>query len=425
LLLVADNPPQADHINIIDTWPAKLNTHEGITSPKAPTELRYTTDGTEWGFQIPSIVDRHQWFKIGLHEKTTAVAGKTSDQLTTEYLAELYKHLMYTLEQKIGAALLRNQQIEFCLTVPAIWRETAKEKTKAACQKAGFKTNTEIYLVSEPEAAAISALHGLDPHGLQIGESFVLCDAGGGTVDLITYTITALHPILCVREAASGTGGLCGSTFLNRRFGEFLSKRLGGEAGWDNEILAEAMERFDTVIKKQYSPSSDGDEGYTVLVPGLANNPKLGIRRGRFTIRPADMRAVFEPIILKIIELVRGQISSSRVPIRAVLLVGGFGQNAYLKERMRAALGGTEVLQPPGAWTAIVSGAVMMGLARANRALAQVSVVSRSARKHYGVELIIPFNAAVHAPSTKYVLLLLLCPRPLIVRVPADDDVMV
>jgi molecular chaperone DnaK (HSP70) len=373
-----------------------------MTSPKVPTELRYTSEGTEWGFQIPSIVDRHQWFKIGLNDKTvSSTAGKTSDQLTTDYLAELYKHLMYTLEQNIGASLLRSQQIEFCLTVPAIWREAAKEKTKVACQKAGFKTSTEIHLVSEPEAAAISALHGLDPHGLQVGESFVLCDAGGGTVDLITYTITALHPILSVREAASGTGGLCGSTFLNRRFGEFLTKKLGGEVGWDNEILAEAMDRFDTVIKKQYSPANDGDEGYTVLVPGLANNLKLGIRRSKFTIKPADMRAVFEPIILKIIELVRGQITSSKVPIRAVLLVGGFGQNAYLKERMRAALGGTEVLQPPGAWTAIVSGAVMMGLARASWKLAQVSVVSRAARKHYGVELIIPFNAAVHSPSTR------------------------
>jgi hypothetical protein len=66
---------------------------------------------------------------------------------------------------------------------------------------------------------------------------------------LISYTITALHPILNVREAAGGTGGLCGSTFLNRRFGEFLSQKLGGEAGWDDETLAEAMERFDSVVR--------------------------------------------------------------------------------------------------------------------------------------------------------------------------------
>jgi hypothetical protein len=94
-------------------------------------------------------------------------------------------------------------------------------------------------------------LQGLDPHGLKIGESFVLCDAGGGTVDLISYTITNLKPILKVREAAPGSGGLCGSTFLNRRFGEFLVQKLGQEEGWDDEILAEAMERFDSVVSNK------------------------------------------------------------------------------------------------------------------------------------------------------------------------------
>lgn len=39
-------------------------------------------------------------------------------------------------------------------------------------------------MISEPEAAAIYALDRIDKHDLQIGDTFVLCDAGGGTVDL-------------------------------------------------------------------------------------------------------------------------------------------------------------------------------------------------------------------------------------------------
>lgn len=65
---------------------------------------------------------------------------------------------------------------------------------------------------------------------------------------MISYTITALYPILKVKEAASGTGGLCGSTFLNRRFGEFLTNKLENVEGWDDELFAEAMERFDSVV---------------------------------------------------------------------------------------------------------------------------------------------------------------------------------
>ena len=111
------------------------------------------------------------------------------------------------------------------------------------------------------------------------------------------------------------------------------------------------------------------------------------------------MKAVFEPVVMKIIELVKGQIKASEKRIRTVLLVGGFGQNNYLKERLRAALGGVEVLQPPNAWTAVVRGAVMMGLSRANSKLASVGVVSRAARKHYGIELGINYNSAIHDAS--------------------------
>jgi len=82
--------------------------------------------------------------------KAPAAGQKSSEELTTDYLTELYKHLMYTLEQKLGASILRTVPLEFCLTVPAIWSEVAKEKTLKACQNAGFTSDAEILLVSEP-----------------------------------------------------------------------------------------------------------------------------------------------------------------------------------------------------------------------------------------------------------------------------------
>jgi hypothetical protein len=76
----------------------------------------------------------------------------------------------------------------------------------------------------------------------------VLCDAGGGTVDVHAYTITALNPEIQMKQAVPATGGLCGFTFLSRRFGEFVKTKLSGEAGWDDEIFAEALERFAQVV---------------------------------------------------------------------------------------------------------------------------------------------------------------------------------
>lgn len=57
---------------------------------------------------------------------------------------------MYTLEQKLGASILRTIPIEYCLTVPAIWSEVAKEKTLAAASRAGLNGVGNMLLVSEP-----------------------------------------------------------------------------------------------------------------------------------------------------------------------------------------------------------------------------------------------------------------------------------
>lgn len=133
-----------------------------------------------------------------------------ADKLVTDYLSALVDHLLYMLREKLGKTVIKTIPLEFVVTVPAIWSELAKEKTRRACQialqKADFKS--PIHLVSEPEAAAIFALHGLDPHDLKVDDTIVVVDAGGGTVDLITYTVTGLQPILKVKEAAPGSGAL-------------------------------------------------------------------------------------------------------------------------------------------------------------------------------------------------------------------------
>ena len=228
----------------------------------------------------------------------------------------------------------------------------------------------------------------------------MICDAGGGTVDLISYTITNLKPILEVREAAPGTGGLCGSTFLNRRFASFLQAKLGAQDGFDDEVMADAMEKFDKTIKRQFTTAAGPDETYAVPVSGLADNRSLGVRRGRFALKASDLQAIFEPVIQEVIKLVRGQIASSQVPIRAVLLVGGFGASNYLKERLRAAVDrGVNIMQPPNAWLAVAQGAVMKGLAQSAPDTIGKSIVNiqgRKARKHYGVYVSLKYDDNIH-----------------------------
>lgn len=107
-------------------------------------------------------------------------------------------------------------------------------------------------------------------------------------------------------------------------------------------------------MKEQFSTSTS-NLGYTIPVPGMVDNEQLGVRRSRFKINAAEVKDIFDPIVDKAIKLVEDQIRATSTTIRAVLHVGGFGQNDYLKERLRTSLSSAvQILQPPNAWTAVV-----------------------------------------------------------------------
>jgi len=283
----------------ITSWPISKTMREGESSDKVPSKIHYANGENQWGFAIPVSAppeEVQEWFKLDLDPSLQQMGESkhrgvhNAEKIVEDYLSALGDHLIYTLREKLGEGVLNSTPLEFVVTVPAIWSDLAKVKTTKACQRATAKLpiknrSPPIHLVSEPEAAAIYALHGLDPHGLNVGDSFVICDAGGGTVDLISYTITKLKPILEVQEATPGTGALCGSTFLNMRFEKFLRAKLGKQDGFDDEMMAEAMDRFEKITKRQFTMQTPPDTTYTIPVGGLANNRELGINRGRFALK--------------------------------------------------------------------------------------------------------------------------------------------
>ena len=85
-----------------------------------------------------------------------------------------------------------------------------------------------------------------------------------------------------------------------------------------------------------------------IIVPGLPDNSKTGVRRSAFTLSAVELRSIFEPVLVEILALIKGQVRATKPTIpRAVLLVGGFGQSTYLREAISAAVApsGIEVLQ--------------------------------------------------------------------------------
>ncbi|KAK7966926.1 uncharacterized protein PG986_001203 [Apiospora aurea] len=410
------------------SWPNQF-TKEGGSGQKAPTTLRYLPrqqTNFEWGFQIGNSVhpdEVFRWFKLGLQsardrpaDLQTMLADHDTDRLVRDYLSGLGEHTMYFLSQTLGTAMVQRyverSALRFVLTVPAVWSELAKHKTLQAFQKVPSLSGLGgVTMVSEPEAAATFSLHTMAQDlSLKIGQTFIVLDAGGGTADLITYTIVDLHPVLQVREAAKGSGGLCGGAFVDEAFKAHLQAALGHEDAFDNEVLGVAVQAFESGPKRKFSTSSIPNGTSSVPVFGMANNPELGIRNGRLHLRASDIYSMFEPVVLQIIRVAKEQIHSANVPIDAVVLVGGFGTSLYLRERLKDEIEDKENIPlrfTPQSQLAVVLGAVMKGLADAvpQEDSTFPKVLDRKARSkhnrlespdHYGVELGVPYKEELH-----------------------------
>lgn len=165
------------------------------------------------------------------------------------------------------------------------------------------------------------------------------------TVDLISYTVTSVSPVLQLEEAAPGSGRACGSTFLNRIFAKFLNDKFYDDDEWNAEkdILATAMEHFETKTKVNFN----GTQGDSVPVHGVASQP--GIRKGRLTLSTGDLKRIFKPVMDEIIPLISDQIqqtektpnnaSVEKKRVKLVLLVGGFGNSLYLQNKISDTFG--------------------------------------------------------------------------------------
>ncbi|KAI6092685.1 actin-like ATPase domain-containing protein [Hypoxylon rubiginosum] len=433
-----------DDVEIIKTWPGG----NGITSDKVPTEITYdfppnagpgTAPNVKWGFQfkpeesrlrcIKLFLDRSQKLPFYVSPQETATQlkkyNKTVVDAVSDYLTEIYKHTMDQLTRRYGESFMASTNVSFVLTCPAVWSDAAKNTTLQAAERAGMGLKSEIQMVSEPEAAAVYTLKAIQPNHLSVGDNFVVCDAGGGTVDLIAYKIISLQP-LRVEESAVGTGGLCGSAFLNYRFEEHVKSRLGPSRFEEMKLKKGktwqmGLRYFEEFVKRNFN--EDEYQEVNVPFPGLPDDDEARIDSGFLVMTADEVKGIFEPVVKEVCDLVQGQVDGLRGKggiVSGIILVGGFGQSDYLYRRLKSHFtsaapppyterpthatsvmaasdgnGNIEVMQPVYAWTAVVRGAVLRGL-EGNM------VISRKARFHYGTSYATVYDEEKHSVSERY-----------------------
>ena len=88
------------------------------------------------------------------------------------------------------------------------------------------ESSNRLELVLEPEAACIACE--AEYPALEDGDTFMMLDCGGGTVDITMHRVAQKSPLL-LDEMRSPSGGPWGSTFIDAEFERFVEKLIGEE----------------------------------------------------------------------------------------------------------------------------------------------------------------------------------------------------
>ena len=260
--------------------------------------------------------------------------------MAADYLFKLRQAMRNQLQKTLGEVFIREERnIRYYLTVPAIWNDAGKAATRAAAIQAGFlrdENDNRLTLVTEPEAAALfCSKAGL--LNLKIHDAVLIVDCGGGTVDLIAYEVEEENPF-SVSECTAGSGDSCGSTALNRNFSNILrtkirKMKLPDGSRTAGRVYAKCIMDFENRIKADFR---NNNQKWAVDVGIEAEFPEAGIEEGYMTFTNEEILQCFEPVVNRILELVRNQIIAIQAQNRTlqnVLVVGGFGASNISSSR--------------------------------------------------------------------------------------------
>ncbi|KAK7539979.1 hsp70-like protein [Phyllosticta citribraziliensis] len=434
---VASNETDPDKIEVINQWPGA----PGVVA-KVPTRIAYAVEnpnlGTDkWGFAVSSGSISYTWTKLLLdgsanHAEYDDPAlqdlfgqgmmqlppHRTAKQLCADYLAGLYEYMVAILCKKFSKEVYEITPIDLWLTVPAIWSDAAKDSTRIAAVFAGFGSRSfdRIHIISEPEAAALMALKphlsldSLDP--IDAGESILVCDCGGGTVDITTYRILSTQPTLSFEEldGCVGIGAKCGSTYIDRNFNSWMTRTFGKaflslspkRRGPNSSF----MRSFETAKRSFGSKLLGNNDQKWIEIDHInmdvQNSSNYDYDEATVRISWHEMKSFFDPVVHDIIDLVSTQVDSAAKAghkINRIVLVGGFGDSDYLNERMSIWCsqlpGNVKLTCPPQCQAAVVRGAALRGLEG-------IRPVTRLARCHYGYSVNQEFRQGIDLESHSY-----------------------
>ena len=335
----------------------------------------------------------------------------TVNTIITDYLRHIGELALKVIKNHEGEVSFNRDSVQWCVTVPSIWDESAKQQMKACMVNAGLVSGDEgiesVRVVLEPEAASFHCHQILRQKqkdlSLRVKDKILVADVGGGTVDIVVQELIGSGSDYKVQELTESSGGLCGGTFVDESFMRFLSKRIGCldeflrsgvpsyrsrllkdweeiKCGFGHEMVSNKDSKEITLHNKLASKweAYEAERGYP---------PRESY--GEIELTQQDLKGIFDPVVDEIVELIAAQLMQVE-DIKIMFVVGGFAGSPYLMQRIRKRFSHEvmHIVSPPNPGSAIIQGAVAL-------TLNPDAVVARILKKTYGTCVTLPFERGV------------------------------
>lgn len=333
------------------------------------------------------------------------------------------KRLMDDLQAR--GNMIREENIMWVVTIPAIWNDGAKQFMREAAIMAGIPAK-QFRLALEPEAASIYAKEVLIERtrgnlqqqmpSFEQGTRYIVLDLGGGTVDISLKEITDENNI---KEIHHATGGPWGGLTVNKEFMAFLESLIGkdilDELKRDKKSAWLDLER--EVEAKKRNIRGDRDGRILIQIPAelleIFENKKnkklinaitfetkyagkIDIKRNCLRVDKSIVETFFKKCLDNIVKHTKTLLGKPEAAgLKYMVLVGGFAESEYIREELPKAFGQKlHIFTPDEPWLAVMRGAVLFGQ---NPAVIQ----TRISKYTYGTNVIRYFMEDYDDPQNK------------------------
>ncbi|KAG9120288.1 hypothetical protein FRC07_004280 [Ceratobasidium sp. 392] len=333
------NGPQSIHR--VSKWPGQ-DARRGES--KIPTLVYYDRDSKAVSFgaeaaktEVLVEAEEQGWrlarhFKLHLHPESMKQkhslkiqplpGGISLDKIYTDFMTYLMQHTQAFFESHVtnGPKVWKDLRDDMTIVLahPNGWTIKEQNFLRKAAIAAKYtseaKAHGQIHFVSEAEASTHFCMFHSDIHrNLKPGVEFIVCDAGGSTVDTTAYRVKRVLPILELEEVKSSACVQAGAIFVDKGFEKHLAGILHGielDEEERTDYLRDGAKEFEAFAKQEFgSRISDGRPAteYHVNMHCRLQRPEHNIKRGIITLTSETIQGFFDYCLEEVVGSIRQQ----------------------------------------------------------------------------------------------------------------------